>query len=543
MKRAAIYSRFSTDLQNEKSIDDQEALAKLFAERQGFVVVKCYSDAALSGGSMIGRVGLLTMLDDAKNGLFEVIIVEELDRLSRDMEDLAGIHKRLTFQGIDIVTVHEGVASTLTVGLRGMVGQLFREDNARKVRRGLAGKVNSGRSAGGLAYGYRPNPLDKGKHLIDPDEAKVILRIYHLYLEGESPKAIAKLLNEEGVPGYRGGKWQASSIYGWAARGNGILRNQMYAGMLVWNRLRMIKDPDTGKRISRRNDPKEWMIQHVEEFRIVPQDLFDAIQKKSKGLSLDDGALFFTRKRPARLLSGLIRCGACGGGMAAAGKDRSGKTRLKCSTHTNGGQCPNPRTYYLERIESAVVDMLTKALDNRELMDAYVHAYNEERKTLMRETLSRKSDLESKVNKMDKELDRLMRLLIDGSGSQERLDRDIKALEVEYKAAKVLLDAEPKTPDVVLLHPTAITRYKQQLERLREELTNDVLKNSKEIGMLMRELIDTITLNWTDKGVSLHLKGSLLHLLSEDPLSGVQMVARDRYGLNPRPNFALNQYI
>jgi site-specific DNA recombinase len=74
--------------------------------------------------------------------------VEALDRLSRDMEDLAGIHKRLSFLGIEIRAVHEGVVNTVLVGLRGLVGQLYREDIAHKVRRGQAGRIKSGLHAG-----------------------------------------------------------------------------------------------------------------------------------------------------------------------------------------------------------------------------------------------------------------------------------------------------------------------------------------------------------------------------------------------------------
>ena len=73
-------------------------------------------------------------MDDARERKFDALVVEALDRLSRDMEDLAGIHKRLSFLGIEIRAVHEGVVNTVLVGLRGLVGQLYREDNAHKVR-------------------------------------------------------------------------------------------------------------------------------------------------------------------------------------------------------------------------------------------------------------------------------------------------------------------------------------------------------------------------------------------------------------------------
>ena len=138
-KRAAMYARFSTELQNERSIEDQFTLCRGHAEHQDCEVIAAYHDSARSGASIFGRDGLLRMLEHARERRFDVLIVEALDRLSRDMEDLAGIHKRLTFFGIEIRAVHDGVADSILVGIRGLVGQMQREDGAKKVRRWMAG--------------------------------------------------------------------------------------------------------------------------------------------------------------------------------------------------------------------------------------------------------------------------------------------------------------------------------------------------------------------------------------------------------------------
>jgi len=163
MKRAAIYARFSTELQNEKSTEDQIALCRAYAARQQLNVVATFEDKARSGASVFGRDGLTQLMDAARQRLFDVVIVEALDRLSRDMEDLAGIHKRLSFQGIEIQGVHDGTADSILIGLRGLVGQMQREDGAKKVRRGMAGVVRDGRHAGGRAYGYRALPGRPGQ--------------------------------------------------------------------------------------------------------------------------------------------------------------------------------------------------------------------------------------------------------------------------------------------------------------------------------------------------------------------------------------------
>ena len=111
------------------------------------------------------------------------MIVEALDRLSRDMEDLAGIHKRLSFLGVEIRAVHEGVVNTVLVGLRGLVGQLYREDNAHKVRRGQAGRVTQGLAGGGLTYGYARVPGKNGERVIVNDEAEVVRRVFREYVD------------------------------------------------------------------------------------------------------------------------------------------------------------------------------------------------------------------------------------------------------------------------------------------------------------------------------------------------------------------------
>lgn len=155
MTRAVIYARFSTELQNEKSTEDQIALCRAYADRQKIDVIATFEDRARSGASVFGRDGLMQLMDAARQRLFDVVIVEALDRLSRDMEDLAGLHKRLSFQGIEIQAVHDGIADAVLIGIRGLVGQMQREDGAKKVRRGMAGVVRDGRHAGGRAYGYR----------------------------------------------------------------------------------------------------------------------------------------------------------------------------------------------------------------------------------------------------------------------------------------------------------------------------------------------------------------------------------------------------
>ena len=514
MKRAVIYSRFSTDLQNEKSIEHQEAVARGYAERMGLSIVETYSDAAKSGASILGRDGLLMLLADAKRGQFDVVIVEALDRLSRDMEDLAGIHKRLTFAGVEIAAIHEGVASTVTIGLRGLVGQLFREDGVLKTKRGMRGKVDAGMLAGGVSYGYRMDPYNKGVPIIVDDQAEVVRRIFRDYVAGKSPKQIATELTAEGVAPPRGRGWQCSAIYGWEKRGTGILRNPLYAGRIVWNRSRFIKDPETGSRVSRQNDKSEWVTKDAPEYRIIDQALWDAAQARCAGrvvTPVEAGSM----RRPKRMLSGLLKCGGCGGGMSAVGQDKSGKTRIACTRHQAGAHCDNPKTFYLNIVEELVVDTLRKELETPAMLAEYVTAYNEARVEFARQTARRRNTLEKKIHDLDAECDRLLQLLIKNVGNEDRIGADMKAKDEQLKALRVELEQEPAPVDVVALHPGTVQRYQAQLEALHAEISDDIQKNAPEIGALMRELIHSITLYPTEKwgGVSLEIQGKLRLLL------------------------------
>lgn len=138
MKQAVIYARFSIDKQSEHSIEDQVALCRNFADRNNVEVVKVYSDAAKSGSSLFGRDGLLSIIADAQSGAFAVVLVENLDRISRDQEDIAGVFKRLTFYGVEIMQVHGGRADKMQVGLRGLLGSIYLQNLADKTHRGLA---------------------------------------------------------------------------------------------------------------------------------------------------------------------------------------------------------------------------------------------------------------------------------------------------------------------------------------------------------------------------------------------------------------------
>ena len=218
----ATYSRFSTDLQREASIPDQNRSCATEIKRQGWQTGQVFSDRALSG-SITLRPGYQDLLDGVRRPAFDIIIAESLDRLSRDQEDLAALYKRCQFAGIRIYTLAEGWINELHVGLKGTMSALFLKELADKTRRGLRGRVAAGASAGGLSYGYAVVPVpegeDRGGRTVNPAQAAVVQRIFRDYADGLSPKKIAAALNTEDVPSPRGEGWSQSTINGNRERG------------------------------------------------------------------------------------------------------------------------------------------------------------------------------------------------------------------------------------------------------------------------------------------------------------------------------------
>ena len=506
MKRAAIYARFSSDRQNERSSRDQIALCSGWAERQGLAVVDAYTDDAVSGASTINRMGLAQLMRDAGAGLFDVVVCEALDRLSRDQADLAQLKKRLSFLDIKIMTVQDGEVGAMHIGLKGLMGEMFLADLAQKTHRGLRARVNAGQSGGGCAYGYAPVPGEPGRMRIVEAQAGIVRRIFTEYVEGSPPRAIVARLNAEGVPGPRGGRWNASALNGSSKRQNGILRNSLYVGEIVWNRQRFIKDPSTGKRVSRPNPESEWVRAPAPELRIVEQDLFDAAHGRKAETAIIHPA---HQRRPRHLLSGLLKCGCCGASYTVVGAGRIG-----CAGFRERGDCGNNRTLRLEEVEHRVLDALQTQLADPEIVAEYVRAYREERERLAKDAQRSQHKLRRRLAEVDREMDRAWDMVTKFDNVDEKAAvARINALAAEKRQLEQQIAAAEATVNPVALHPGAARAYARKVESLRSIDTSD--PHAEHLVAAVRPLIDkvTITPQESRKPVDITVYGLLATLL------------------------------
>lgn len=378
--KVAIYARYSSDNQRDASIADQVRICRAFAEREAWTVADEFHDHAISGATLL-RPGFQALMRRALEHEFDVVLAESLDRFSRDQEDTAGLFKRLTFLGVRIVTLAEGEITHLHVGFKGTMNALFLKDLADKTRRGLRGRVEAGKSGGGICYGYRVvrtvtgTTVTTGEREIEPSEAAIVERIFREFVGGASPKQIAKRLNQEGVKGPFGARWNPSTIHGNAPRGTGILNNELYVGRLVWNRLRYIKNPDTGRRVSRMNPRSEWITKEVPELRIVPGELWDGAKRRQDTTRrvLASATSIVRARRPQYLFSGLTKCGVCGSGFVLKSRNR-----LSCFGATDKGVCTNHLTIRRDEIEARVLHALQEKLLRRDLFEEFCQEFTRE---------------------------------------------------------------------------------------------------------------------------------------------------------------------
>jgi len=490
MIRAAIYARYSTDLQNDRSVEDQAELCRAYAERNGMIITEVYADRAQSGSSTLNRLGWQKLMRDADAKTFDVIIAEDIDRISRDESDYHSARKRLTFVGVKIHTAHGGEITGIEGSVRAMMGALFLENLAHKVRRGLTGVVRSGRHAGGRSYGYSAIPGEPGKLVINEVEAVVIRRIFDEYLSGRTPREIALGLNRDQIPSPRGGHWNASTINGSKVRGTGILQNDLYAGRIIWNRSHNVRDPSTGKRVQRPNPVTAWHQQDVPHAAIVSRGMFDQAQTRKAERSKGHPS---HQRRPRHLFSGLLRCAGCGGGMIVAGRDGSGRTRLRCSAARESGTCPDPKTFYLDTVEAAVLSGLRREMRHPAVIAEYVKTYIEERRRLAQRVSKDRAQIERRLAAAQRELDRAAKALIKGTLSEEEAEPLVATARQERDRLKAELSAAPEAENAISLHPAALARYETQLGRLQETLQAGIAAGDREGAEAIRDLVESVT--------------------------------------------------
>lgn len=543
MTRTALYARYSSDLQNHASIEDQFAICRNQATRDGWRIIGTYHDAAISGASVILRPGIQSLLQDAQLGKFDTILAEALDRISRDQADVATLYKHFQFAGVKLITIAEGEITELHVGLKGTMNALFLKDLAKKTHRGLRGRVEKGKSGGGLCYGYDVRKrvdgngeLIRGERSINEAEALVISRIFREFSGGKSPRAIAADLNRECIPGPFGKQWSDTTIRGHRARKTGILQNELYVGVLVWNRQKFIKNPSTGKRVSRPNPESEWIRKEVPELRILTDELWDAARQRmdelsevfkgvADGIQASKGKRLRNLHRPTFLFSGMIECGVCGGNCTIVVNDRYG-----CNNHFRKGTCGNGRTIRREVLERRALRGISEHLVSADAVKQAVAAYIDQVNAANREQRAQAELDRRSLEKIERSIAGIISAIEDGM-YQPSMKARLSDLE---RQRDELRDKRVEDSQVVpYIHPNVAELYRRRVAYLVDALKDPALRD--EVGQDIRSIVGKIIITPGPERGEVHaeLCGQLMGILGVASKEGGGGGRLYRQGLRP----------
>ncbi|WP_411340354.1 recombinase family protein [Sphingopyxis sp. J-6] len=516
--RTLIYARFSSTLQNSRSIDDQVAVCRARCEAEGWEILGVYPDYAIGGGAGFDesqRPQMAALLARVDQGGIEQVLADTTSRIARNLGDATQIRERINFAGARLFTLADGEVDALRGGIKGVIDEHQRKENAHNIRRGQRGRAQQGFAPAGKAYGYAlDNRIDeatgralRGRRRIDPEQAAVIRRIFAEYAAGRSARQIAESLNADRVAPPSGKYWAVNTINGSNKRGDGILRNRLYKGEMVVGRTRKVVDPVTRKVRIRAQPESEWQVSAVPDLRIVDEDIWQAAQAQRMTLS---AMPVRATVRPVRLLSGRVRCGACGGTVVIIQRNRWGCR----STREHGDSvCTMRRTVSNEELEARVMTGLTTKLLHPDVVAEHVRTVRSDYARAAREASDREAGLRSRVADAEKRIANLIAAIESGAGEFADIRQALAKATAERDDLRAGL-AEIDSENVIALHPTIADDYRRMVADLSAVLATP--EGAIDLAPVLRNLIDHVTIRPGSgkKDVEIELVGRLANLVA-----------------------------
>ncbi|ARD67983.1 recombinase [Eubacterium limosum] len=451
----ALYARLSQEdaLDGESnSIANQKKILLKYAKDNGFPNLLFFIDDGVSGVTF-DRPGWNEMIRLAESGKVKTVIVKDMSRMGRDYLKV-GYYTESFFAERDIryIAINDGVDSDKGdndfTPFRNLFNDFYARDTSKKIRAVMRAKGNSGEHlCTNPPYGYRKNPEDKKKWIVDEEAAEVVKRIFALCVDGKGPMQIAKLLTADKVLtvkahyAKRDGKAIPDKPYQWSAKSvAGILERPEYTGCTV-NFKTYSKSHKLKKRLN--NTPENYRIFPNTQPTIIDEKVFERVQELREN-----------KRRPAKqaerqgLFSGLLYCADCGNKLHfATGKNMTPEQDCyRCARYkSNTGDCTmhyireeTLKLFVLRRIFDVTAMFIDNADDFRRVVQK--QRFEEMEKAVKR----RKKELEQ-AKKRIAELDRIFKRIyeddVTGAISHERFLK----LSAEYEAEQKELIGFVKT--------------------------------------------------------------------------------------------------
>lgn len=432
MKTAAVYARYSSDNQREESIDAQIRAIKEYAKHEGVSIVKIYADEAKSA-TTDQRPQFLQMMEDAVTGLFDYVIVHKLDRFSRDRYDAAFYKRHLRKNNVRLLSVLEHLddspESVLMESVLEGLAEYYSKNLARETMKGLKENAYKCKHTGGLPpLGY---DIDAEKnYIINKTEAEAVRLIFDMYADGCGYGRIVDVLNEKAYKTKRGKPFGKNSIHD-------ILMNEKYIGIYSYNKA---VSKIGGSRNNHARKPEEEIIRIPDGVpAIVQADVFERVQSKMKSNQYAGGALHAKR---VYLLSGLIKCGLCGGAMI--GCSVKGISYYQCNTRKRQKTC-DMKAVRKDYIEQSVIDALYDNLFCDSAIGPASDRFYHYATTTMQDAPEMAQEYSGQLQRVENEISNIVNAIANGM-FHESMKTKMDELEASKAALKIrLAEAELKT--------------------------------------------------------------------------------------------------
>lgn len=314
------------------SLENQEKLVRDYiADQQDMRLYRLYIDNGATG-TVFERPAFDEMMQDMKDGKINCIVVKDLSRLGRNYLEAGNYLEQIfPFFRMRFISITDGYDSnspdvtneSLIIPLKNIINEGYAKDISLKITTSFESRKKQGQFMGRYpVYGYLKDPQNKNHLIVNPETCGIVKRIFQMRDSGMALGAIARQLNEEGIPSPAHYLWikglskeeRHQDSYWDNINVKRLLTNKMYLGMLVYGKERT----SFAKGIKRQRVPEsEWKYVPDAHEAIIDQELFDSVQKK-----LEDTKQNFLNMtginedyRPENLFRGKIHCSDCGGAM------------------------------------------------------------------------------------------------------------------------------------------------------------------------------------------------------------------------------------
>ena len=495
MKMAA-YCRVSTDKDEQlESLDHQKEFFSSYAAQNGHILYRLYADEGISGKSLKKRDEFKRLMEDAKYGLFEIVVVKDISRFARNTVDFLQSIRTLKSMGINTIFLTANMTSLgdseFILTIFSAMAQEELSSLSKRVKWGKKINAQKGRVPQRI-YGY--DRIDNFTLQINQEEADVVKMIFGMYLnEGLGCRTISMKLNEAGAQTKFNNEWNPRGV-------RRVLTNPIYCGHYINNKYE-ISDYLTGKQVRL---PKDANFHHERpEWAIITEQEFEEAQKQlalRRAQYCNGDQPRTGRYSSKHIFSTLIKCEECGRSFCRRTYTYvNSHSYWHCPTNSQytAEACSNSISIPEDQLLETVRQYLTNQIqDQQAFIDAIVKEYTK-RVSGLHDAMPTKESIERQIKKFEVKKEKFQDMYANDLMTLDELKKKIIPLQTKISELNIVLAqysaCDQKVSDVQLL-------AKEYALTIKKFLALENVNN-----MDMRKVIDHISVSPQGK-ISIFIK-------------------------------------